>query len=142
MLDLKSFVVNGELIIDKPHWYQLKNSHDRQELKDAISDTIDDLDLPLVKYTEQEAKEDFYELAKFDARTLLTKDNLYTNADYKYELSHWYIKNSVIGRNWWVFVWLACKIFDNHITAWINKIRHRVSWSIHIYIYYTMWSRF
>ena len=97
MLDLKSFVVNGELIIDKPHWYQLKNSHDIQELKDAISDTIDDLELPLVKYTEQEAKEDFHELAKFDARTLLTKDSLYTKADYKYELSHWYIKNSVIG---------------------------------------------
>ena len=98
MLDLKSFVVNGELVIDKPHWYQLKNSHDRQELKDAISDTIDDLEMPLVKYTEQEAKEDFYELAKFDARTLLTKDSLYTKADYSYELSHWYIKNSVIGR--------------------------------------------
>ena len=98
MLDLKSFVVNGELVIDKPHWYQLKNSHDIQELKDAISDTIDDLELPLVKYTEQEAKDDFDELAKFDARTLLTKDSLYSKADYSYELSHWYIKNSVIGR--------------------------------------------
>ena len=50
MLNLKDFVVNGELVIDKPHWYQLKNSHDIQELKDAISDTIDDLELPLVKY--------------------------------------------------------------------------------------------
>ena len=98
MLDLKSFVVNGELVIDKPHWYQLKNSHDIQELKDAISDTIDDLEMPLVKYTEQEAKEDFDELVKFDARTLLTKDSLYTKADYSYELSHWYIKNSNVGR--------------------------------------------
>ena len=73
MLDLKSFVVDQELIIDKPHWYQLKNSYDRQELKDAISNAIDDLELPLVKYTEQEAKEDFDELVKFDARTLLTR---------------------------------------------------------------------
>ena len=47
MLDLKSFVVNGELVIDKPHWYQLNNSHDRQELKDAISNVIDDLELNL-----------------------------------------------------------------------------------------------
>jgi len=78
MLDLKSFVVNGELIIDKPHWYQLKNSHDRQELKDAISNVIDDLELPLVEFSEEEAKQDFYELAKFDARTLLNKDNLYS----------------------------------------------------------------
>ena len=98
MLDLKSFVVNGELIIDKPHWYQLNNSHDRQELKDAISNVIDELDLPLVEITEEEAKQDFYELAKFDARTLLNKDSLYSKADYSYELSHWYIKNSVIGR--------------------------------------------
>ena len=59
MLDLKSFVVNGELIIDKPHWYQLNNSHDRQELKDAISDAIEGLELPLVEITEEEAKQDF-----------------------------------------------------------------------------------
>ena len=98
MLDLKSFVVDQELIIDKPNWYKLKNSYDKQELKDAISDVIDDLELPLVKYTEQEAKEDFDELVKFDARTLLTKDSLYSKADYKYELSHWYLKNSTVGR--------------------------------------------
>ena len=98
MLDLKSFIVNGELIIDKPHWYQLKNSHDRQELKDAISDAIEGLEIPLIEITEEDAKQDFDELAKFDARTLLTKDSLYTKADYKYELSHWYIKNSNVGR--------------------------------------------
>ena len=98
MLDLKSFIVNGELIIDKPHWYQLKNSHDRQELKDAISDAIEGLEIPLIEITEEDAKQDFDELAKFDARTLLNKDNLYAKADYKYELSHWYLKNSVIGR--------------------------------------------
>ena len=53
MLDLQSFIVDGELIIDKPHWYQLNNSHDRQELKDAISNVIDELDLPLVEITEE-----------------------------------------------------------------------------------------
>ena len=98
MLNLQSFIVDGELIIDKPHWYQLNNAHDRQELKDAISDAIEGLDLPLVDITEEEAKEDFDELVKFDARTLLTKDSLFSKADYKYELSHWYIKNSTVGR--------------------------------------------
>ena len=98
MLDLKSFIVNGELIIDKPHWYQLNNSHDRQELKDAISNAIEGLDLPLIEITEEEAKQDFDELVKFDARTLLNKNSLYSKADYSYDLSHWYIKNSVIGR--------------------------------------------
>ena len=64
MLNLQSFIVDGELIIDKPHWYQLNNAHDRQELKDAISDAIEGLDLPLVDITEEEAKEDFDEKNK------------------------------------------------------------------------------
>ena len=98
MLNLKSFIVDDELIIDKPNWYKLKNEYSQQELKDAISDTIEGLPLPLFPITEKEAKEEFEELVKFDARTLLTKDNLYSKADYKYELSHWYLKNSVVGR--------------------------------------------
>ena len=98
MLDLNSFVKDGELVIDKGNWYKLKTSHSMEDLKDAISDTIDNLDLPLVKYTEEDAKQDFEELVKFNERTLLTKDSLYAKADYKYELSHWYIKNSTVGR--------------------------------------------
>ena len=98
MMDLKSFVTNDELVIDKPNWYKLKNEYSQQELKDAISDAIEDLPLPLYPITEQDAKQEFDELVKFDDRTLLTKDNLYSKADYKYELSHWYLKNSVVGR--------------------------------------------
>jgi len=98
MLNLKSFIVDGELVIDKGNWYKLKTSHSMEDLKDAISDTIDNLDLPLVNYTEEDAKQDFEELVKFNDRTLLTKDSLYAKADYKYELSHWYIKNSTVGR--------------------------------------------
>ena len=98
MLNLKSFIVDGELVIDKGNWYKLKTAHSMEDLKDAISDTIDNLDLPLVNYTEEDAKQDFEELVKFNDRTLLTKDSLYAKADYKYELSHWYIKNSTVGR--------------------------------------------
>ena len=98
MMDLKSFVTNDELVSDKPNWYKLKNEYSQQELKDAISDTIEDLPLPLYPITEQDAKREFDELVSFDDRTLLTKDSLYSKADYKYELSHWYLKNSVVGR--------------------------------------------
>ena len=97
-MNLKSFITNDELVIDKPNWYKLKNEYSQQELKDAISDAIEDLPLPLYPITEQDAKQEFDELVKFDDRTLLTKDNLYSKADYKYELSHWYLKNSVVGR--------------------------------------------
>ena len=97
-MDLKSFITNNELVIDKPNWYKLKNEYSQQELKDAISDVIEDLPLPLYPITEQDAKREFDELVKFNDRTLLTKDSLYSKADYKYELSHWYLKNSVVGR--------------------------------------------
>ena len=97
-MNLQQFVTNNELVIDKPNWYKLKNEYSQQELKDAISDAIEDLPLPLYPITEQDAKQEFDELVKFDDRTLLTKDNLYSKADYKYELSHWYLKNSVVGR--------------------------------------------
>ena len=56
MMDLISFVTNDELVIDKPNWYKLKNEYSQQELKDAISDTIEDLPLPLYPITEQDAK--------------------------------------------------------------------------------------
>ena len=97
-MNLQQFVTNNELVIDKPNWYKLKNEYSKQELKDAISDAIEDLPLPLYPITKQDAKQEFDELVKFDDRTLLTKDSLYSKADYKYELSHWYLKNSVVGR--------------------------------------------
>ena len=59
MLDLTNFVSNNELIIDKPNWYKLKNEYSQQELKDAISDTIEGLPLPLFKITEKEAERIF-----------------------------------------------------------------------------------
>ena len=98
MIDLQAFVSNNELIIDKPNWYKLKNEYSQQELKDAISDTIEGLPLPLYSITVKDAKQEFGELVSFNDRTLLTKDNLYAKADYKYDLSHWYLKNSVVGR--------------------------------------------
>ena len=97
-MNLKSFITNDELVIDKPNWYKLKNEYSQQELKDAISDAIEDLPLPLYPITKQDAKQEFDELVNFNDRTLLTKDSLYSKADYKYELSHWYLKNSVVGR--------------------------------------------
>ena len=51
MLDLKSFVINDELVIDKPHWHRLNNSHTQEEIKEAISKVIQDLPLPLENIT-------------------------------------------------------------------------------------------
>ena len=70
---------------------------EKTRLKEAISDAIDGLPLPLLPITEEDAKEDFYNLVKFNSRTLLRKNSLHTKAEYKYDLSDWYLSNSNVG---------------------------------------------
>ena len=59
MLDLKPHIMNDELIINKFEWQKLNSQYSQDEIKDAISDAIIGLPLPLVKITKEEAKEDF-----------------------------------------------------------------------------------
>ena len=67
-------------------------------IKEAISDAIEGLPLPLLPINEEEAKEDFENLVEFDTRTLLRKNDIHTKAEYEYDASNWYISNSNIGR--------------------------------------------
>lgn len=98
MLNLKSYVIDEELIINKFEWQKINSKYSQDEIKDAISEVIRNLPLPLVKVSEQEAKEDFEELKKFDATKLFQKGDVYTKAEYKYGLSKWYLTNSLVGR--------------------------------------------
>ena len=67
-------------------------------IKEAISDAIEGLPLPLLPINEEEAKKDFENLVEFDTRTLLRKNDIHTKAEYVYDASNWYISNSNIGR--------------------------------------------
>ena len=96
MLNLKSYVIDEELIINKFEWQKINSKYSQDEIKDAISEVIRNLPLPLVKVSEQEAKEDFEELKKFDAIKLFQKGDVYTKAQYKYSVSNWYLNNSLI----------------------------------------------
>ena len=135
MLNLRSFVVNGELIIDKYHWLELNSSYSKQELKDAISDAIDGLPLPLLPITEKQAKEDFEKLVKFNTKTLLRKPefDLHTKAEYskKYKLSNWYISNSNTGRNSSNYFHQEARFaakhtkFDSPLDSWTIKKIHQ-----------------
>ena len=135
MLNLRSFVVNGELIIDKYHWLELNSSYSKQELKDAISDAIDGLPLPLLPITEKEAKKDFEKLVKFNTKTLLRKPefDLHTKAEYskKYKLSNWYISNSNTGRNSSNYFHQEARFaakhtkFDSPLDSWTIKKIHQ-----------------
>ena len=54
MLDLRSYIVNDELVIEEPQWHVLNESYSRDEIKEAISEVIQDLPLPLLEFTEEE----------------------------------------------------------------------------------------
>ena len=135
MLDLREYVVNDELIIDKYHWLELNSSYSKQELKDAISDAIDGLPLPLLPITEKQAKKDFENLVKFNTRTLLRKPefDLHTKAEYskKYKLSNWYISNSNTGRNSSNYFHQEARFaakhtkFDSPLDSWTIKKIHQ-----------------
>ena len=50
-----------------------KIREEKTRIKEAISDAIEGLPLPLFPITEEEAKEDFENLVKFETRPLLRK---------------------------------------------------------------------
>ena len=99
ILDLKQFVKDESLIIDKYHWQELNSAYSKDELKYAISDAIEGLPLPLLPITEKDAKDDFNKLARFNTRKLLRKSKLFTKAEYQYELTNWYLSNALVGRD-------------------------------------------
>ena len=129
--NLKGFVKDESLIIDKYHWQKLNSSHSTDELKFAISDAIEGLPLPLLPITEEEAKEDFIRLVRFDSRKLLRKSELFTKAPYRYNLSNWYLSNALVGRACSNYFhqearWHAKHArFDSPVDSWTIKERHK-----------------
>ena len=106
---------------------------EKTRLKEAISDAIDGLPLPLLPITEGEAKEDFNDLVKFNTRTLLRKNSIHTKAKYlkKYKLSNWYISNSNVGRHASNYFHQEARFaakhwkFDSPLESWTTKKIHQ-----------------
>ena len=94
-----------EISINKEEWALLLENYTKDEIKEAISTTIDDykLDMPLRKITFENAVEDFESLLKVDTLPMIKRGDIFTRYDYKYEMSHYYIeqiKTSVIALNY------------------------------------------
>ena len=157
-LDLKKYIrLNGgkeELFIDKEPWQglnvkyrelsdQLKDADESKEkelkekikvekriIKEAISDAIDGLPLPLIPITRDQAKKDFEKLSKFNSRQLLKKSPLYTKVEYKYGLSNWYISNALVGRDSSNYFHQEARFhakhwkFDSPVDSWTQKKIH------------------
>ena len=108
-----------------------KIRNEKRIIKEAISDAIDGLPLPLLPITEEAAKEDFDNLVKFNTRTLLRKNNIHTKADYQYDSSNWYISNSNVGRHASNYFHQEARFaakhtkFDSPLDSWTIKRIHQ-----------------
>jgi len=97
MLDLSGFVKNDELVIDKENWSHIKENYEKDVVKQAISDIIKDLPLPMRKITYQDAINDFNKLVELDSQSLICEGEWFSRYFYKYPLSNKYIKTCKIG---------------------------------------------
>jgi hypothetical protein len=92
-------VSNDNLFISEEAWIDLNNSHSKQEIKDAISNAIEEYQIPVPKdlITLEEAKQDFEKLKELDAMKLFKFGNTNTRYEYEYKQSCVYIDSNNIG---------------------------------------------
>lgn len=90
-------VVNNEIAITKEEWLNLNAEYTQTEIIKAISDTMENLDLPLKPINEKDALDDFETLKRFDASSLIQKGTLFTKREYKWKMTDTYIDMSNVG---------------------------------------------
>ena len=101
MINKKNILNNEktEISINKKEWDFLLNNYNKEEIKKAISETIDEykLDMPLRKITLENAISDFEALLELETKPMIKRGNIFTRYDYKYEMSHYYIEQKKVG---------------------------------------------
>ena len=101
MKSLVKIVKGNEIDISKAKWKQLNAKYSQDEIKQIISDAIEDNDLPMpMRQLElSDAQKDFSKLEKLDSSSLLTKEDWFTRYDYsdKYFLTNNLIKCCNVG---------------------------------------------
>lgn len=88
---------NNEISITEGEWNKLKEEYTQTEIIQAISDTMDKLELPLKLIKEEDAWNDFEALKRFDASSLIKKGDLFTKREYKWKMTDTYVDMSNIG---------------------------------------------
>jgi hypothetical protein len=88
-----------EIAINKAEWAFLLENYTKEEIKAAISETIDEykLDMPLRKISHQNAVDDFELLLKVDTKPMIKRGDIFTRYDYRYKMSHYYIEQIKTG---------------------------------------------
>lgn len=99
MINIKQYIVNNELLISKEEWQLLNSRYDKDSIKQAISDAIEEYKLPLPyrKVSEEEAKKDFLWLCLLNTNDLIRQGNVFSRYEYNIPFSGKYIKSNRTG---------------------------------------------
>lgn len=88
-----------EIEINKEDWSYLLDNYSQDEIKEAISETIDEynLDMPLRKMNFEDAKFDFQNLCNLNTKSMIKKGDIFTRYEYEFPMSHYYIEQVKTG---------------------------------------------
>ena len=89
----------GFILYNEIEWRELNEKHDKETIKELLSDKIDELNLPLPmrELSLDDSCQDFENLLNFDESTILVDQPFFTRYDYEYPLSEKVIKTVSIG---------------------------------------------
>jgi hypothetical protein len=90
---------NSDLYISPRAWKEINASYTKEEIKEAISNGIDEYQIPVPKdiITLEEAKQDFQKLKELDVTKLFKSGKTFTRYEYQHMLSDLYIDSCNIG---------------------------------------------
>lgn len=84
--ELSSYITNGDLNLDRQSWEQLQSAYSRDDITASLKQLIlqDNINLPLKKITEQEAKSSFLELVSYKCKEI-KQGTLVTRYPYSFD---------------------------------------------------------
>jgi len=99
MINIKQYIVNNELLISKEEWQLLNSRYDKDSIKKALSDAIEEYNLPLPyrKVSEEEAKKDFLWLCLLNSTEDICTGDVFSRYEYTIPLASRYIKANRTG---------------------------------------------
>jgi len=100
MIDITTLVNDkNEIDISKKYWKELNDNYSKDEIKQALSDAIEQLNVPVPyrEITKEERDEDFQKLIDLDTRELFCNGNVFSRYEYSFQMSKWYIDLSNVG---------------------------------------------
>lgn len=90
-------ILNNEISITEKEWLKLNDEYTQPEIIQALSDTMDNLELPLKPINKEDALNDFDALKRFEAPSLIKKGELFTKREYKWAMTDVYVDMSTVG---------------------------------------------